>query len=78
MTRAPHGPIKEIPFASIRRVGVKRDEPCVLCVQTLAREYFFRLNTPHAVEELAAMLCAAAAHAASVPAPAETQGTDRV
>ena len=73
--RVPRGKPKVIAFQNILRVGVQKDDPCVLVLETLQREYAFRLSTPAHAEEWAAALCAAAVHADRVwvdepPAPA--------
>ena len=72
----PHGLVRLIRYDSIRRVGVDSDDPHVLVLQCLDRDYLFRFEAASHCAEWADVLCEAAAAAAAqmVSAPAPSSG----
>lgn len=61
--QVPHGLTKSIAFSTVERVGVHADEPTVLLLECVTRQYFFRFPSVVLCEAWAGLITVAASAA---------------
>ena len=62
-SQVPHGLTKSIAFSTVERVGVHADEPTVLLLECVTRQYFFRFPSVVLCEAWAGLITVAASAA---------------